>query len=91
MSQSHILRNGVRLYPYSQPTSVVGLFVDGDGNWRLHTGGEAGFRGYAYERFGEWTVEAMCAGSGFDFRRAGYKTEAGAVRALERQAEKILQ
>ncbi len=83
-------RNGITMWLYQRPNEVVGLYLDHAGGWRLHTGAdERGFRGYASQRFDLWQVHAWCPVTGFRFKRSGYKTEAGAVRALERAALRI--
>lgn len=89
MSKSTITRNGITLCKFEQ-LGAVGLYIDHVGGWRLHTGAEqGGFRGYASADHGRWNVLAFCKASGFKFDRRGYKTEAGARRALIRCAGRV--
>jgi hypothetical protein len=62
------------------------LLVRGDdGTYRLHNGEPSGgFRGYVTKLGASYAARAWSADAGRRFRRGGYKTEAGAVRAMVR-------
>ena len=59
--------------------------IDAKGMHRLHDG--TNFRGYVLDEFGLFRADAW--GPGGKFRRRGYKTEAGAVRAMERNGLRL--
>lgn len=81
----------IAMCKWSQVTPLLGLYLDMANNWRLHTGQhEGGFRGYAMEQGGVWMVEVWSAKlGGYAQPPIAYKTEAGALRALERMAKWI--
>jgi len=84
--------NGVTMCKWSQVTPLLGLYLDMDDNWRLATGEHRGFRGYAMREFDQWVVSAWCGGGkpkAWRQPNMRYKTEGGAVRALERMARFI--
>ncbi len=88
-----IERGGKSLALYNKVTPLLGLYLDSDDNWILHTGAHTGgFRGYVNREGERFVMSAWCASDKRDAYRQPniyYKSEGLAVQALTRAARWI--
>lgn len=88
-----IERGGRAMALHSQETALLGLYLDQNDNWTLHTGAHAdGFRGYVMREAGAFVMSAWCASGKRDAYRqpnVTFKSEDLALSALRRAAQWI--